>query len=228
MDKKITIKEVKEFLLENSKYEKYKLSKSMNHRYKSWNIFYDKFIGFMNQDDKTEDDYDYIALHLSMYLASWGMYRGSSGLLQYSYKINVGLIEKISDPKYKKLINLNTKKDILENKSLINDLYKDIFNYYNNIDKIENRNISPTNTLVTKIILGTYACMPAYDTFAKETLSSYQILSSLNNMNVEKAIDELVDGIPDGIPTPRPLMKMVDEFLFLKAEEEEMDKRKNK
>ena len=32
-------------------------------------------------------DYDYLSLHLAFYLASWGMYRGSSFLLQKDYKV---------------------------------------------------------------------------------------------------------------------------------------------
>ena len=51
-------------------------------RYKSWehcnNVFNEKHDKRKNGSDLSEDDYDYLALHLSFYLASWGMYRASS------------------------------------------------------------------------------------------------------------------------------------------------------
>ena len=55
-------------------------------RYKSWEFCYKKF-----QDNvyNTDD----LAIHLSLYLASWGMYRGSTFLLNKNYKINCFVLE---------------------------------------------------------------------------------------------------------------------------------------
>ena len=43
----------------------------------------------------TEDDYDNLVLHLGFYLSNWGMYRGSSFLLQKSYKEHVEAVKYI-------------------------------------------------------------------------------------------------------------------------------------
>ncbi|MDO4626572.1 MAG: hypothetical protein Q4A81_04605 [Pasteurellaceae bacterium] len=58
--------------------------KIKNHRYKSWEHCYQCFHQAIKEgcDDKTIDD---LSLQLSFYLASWGMYRGSSFLLQRDY-----------------------------------------------------------------------------------------------------------------------------------------------
>ena len=50
-----------------------------NGRSRSWEHCYRVF-----RDARTDPspDYDYLSLHLAFYLASWGMYRGSSFLLE--------------------------------------------------------------------------------------------------------------------------------------------------
>ncbi|MFH1661746.1 MAG: hypothetical protein ABIA02_01460, partial [Candidatus Falkowbacteria bacterium] len=53
-----------------------------NHRYKSWEHCYNYF----SLEDK-EINKDIACLHLAFYLASWGMYRGSTFLLQKDYLI---------------------------------------------------------------------------------------------------------------------------------------------
>ena len=63
-----------------------------NHRYKSWEHCYQQFIN--------DHDVDRLSLNLAFYLASWGMYRGSSGLLQKDYKIHHGAVEILLDSKY--------------------------------------------------------------------------------------------------------------------------------
>ena len=70
-------------------------------RYRSWehcnNVFnekHDKLIELRKKgSDLSDEDYDYLALHLSFYLASWGMYRGSSLLLSTDYKIHVIIVK---------------------------------------------------------------------------------------------------------------------------------------
>lgn len=46
-----------------------------NGRYRSWKHGYSHFI---KARESREIDYDYLSLQLAFYLASWGMYRGSS------------------------------------------------------------------------------------------------------------------------------------------------------
>ena len=59
-----------------------------NHRYLSWEHCYEAF-------GNPNNSIDYLALHLAFYLASWGMYRGSTELLQKDYKIHIPVVEYI-------------------------------------------------------------------------------------------------------------------------------------
>ena len=67
-----------------------------NHRYRSWEHCYGYFR--RHASFRTEADHDIASLHLAFYLASWGMYRGSSALLWKDYKIHRPAISKILEP----------------------------------------------------------------------------------------------------------------------------------
>ncbi len=67
-----------------------KLEKEPNHRYRSWEHC---FRAFSDKKDVTDNKtIDYLSLHLAFYLASWGMYRGSSNLLQKDYRIHIPIV----------------------------------------------------------------------------------------------------------------------------------------
>lgn len=68
-----------------------------NGRSRSWEHCYRVF-----RDARTDPspDYDYLSLHLAFYLASWGMYRGSSFLLQNDYKVLLPVVEEVLKPEY--------------------------------------------------------------------------------------------------------------------------------
>ena len=55
-----------------------------NHRFKSWEYCYTAFGNL--------DSVDYLSLHLAFYLASWGMYRGSCGILWKDYTIHMDAV----------------------------------------------------------------------------------------------------------------------------------------
>ena len=63
-----------------------------NGRYRSWEHCYSHFIKARGSQ---EIDYDYLSLQLAFYLASWGMYRGSSFLLQKDYKVHIPVVEEL-------------------------------------------------------------------------------------------------------------------------------------
>ncbi len=75
-----------------------------NHRFKSWEHCYKAFL--------RENNPDTLALNLAFYLASWGMYRGSSGLLWKDYKIHIPAIEIIR--KFDDLKSYNCNKPEIE------------------------------------------------------------------------------------------------------------------
>ena len=77
-----------------SAYDFYKeLKKVKNERYLSWEHCYYIFSQSRNTD---APDIELLCLHLSFYLASWGMYRGSSFLLQRDYLVHKHAVETIS------------------------------------------------------------------------------------------------------------------------------------
>jgi len=82
----------------------YNLAKNKDHRYHSYDLCFNTFKIFLKKDMCSDADYDYMALHLGMYLASWGMYRGSSKLLtDKSYQVHIGAVKILLNKKYHKL-----------------------------------------------------------------------------------------------------------------------------
>lgn len=69
--------------------------KDSHGRYLSWQHCYNAFI--LNRSNVDENTFDYLALHLAFYLASWGMYRGSSFLLQKDYKVHIPIVKIIME-----------------------------------------------------------------------------------------------------------------------------------
>jgi len=79
-----------------------------------------------------------LALHLGFYLASWGMYRGSTGLLQKDYQIH---IEAVSIIKNYYDLRCSMSKEI--NRGQIDQLIslkEDLFNYYNQFKYFDGKN----------------------------------------------------------------------------------------
>ena len=92
-------------------------------RYRSWEIVFKDFDE--HQDDK---DYDYLARSLALYLASWGMMRGSSKLLtDYNYLIHIPAVQIIlvDFPELKNVLN-----EGLDEKSVLNVNEKKCFLIY--------------------------------------------------------------------------------------------------
>ncbi len=111
-------------------------------------------------------------LHLWAYLASWGMLRGSSKLLkECSMKALAEVViylSTLSDDDWELDLGLNRNGSFDETKS------QRIINIYNELSekvaKILGQDEHKENlTLVTKIMLGTLGCIPAFDQFFTET-----------------------------------------------------------
>lgn len=160
------------------------LKNDKNGRYRSWEHCYSEFY---NARDKTADDnyIDYLSLHLAFYLASWGMYRGSSFLLQQDYKVHIPVVVEILNPRYDKLQGISCaelKKG--ENLDLLKQLECFMKNYYDNIrKKLSERELKNelSNTLITKILMGTLGCVPAYDRYFIDGIKKHHI--STGNYN---------------------------------------------
>lgn len=129
------------------------------HRYASWEYCHAHFLKC--HEKQASIDCDLAALNLGFYLASWGMMRGSTALLQRSYKVHVDIVPVLFDAKYDELWRLNPIKlngDGLDNAwTQIWELRVVLADRYGKYD------VSMSDVLFTKILLGTMACIPAYD-----------------------------------------------------------------
>lgn len=137
-----------------------------NGRSRSWEHCYRVF-----RDARTDPspDYDYLSLHLAFYLASWGMYRGSSFLLQKDYKVLSPIVEEVLKPEYDCLFGLACT-DLRESEvqKRLENLNKYIAKHFEPIrDEVAGRAVASqvSPVLITKILMGTLGCVPAYDIF---------------------------------------------------------------
>lgn len=152
--------------------------KKPHSRYKSWehcklvfnNSFEDIRSGKYTYENIPFETLDNLCLNLGFYLASWGMMRGSTDLLYRDYKIHekaIPVILKYYDMNDLELSSL--KDNYYLNK--IKLLEKDLRIAY--IREVENPLESMTDTLITKIMMGTLGIVPAYDDYVKDVLKYY-------------------------------------------------------
>ena len=141
-----------------------RLSADPHHRFRSWGHCYRYFRQV--RTGRIALDLDRAALHLGFYLASWGMYRGGSFLLWKDYKLHRYAIRDLFRKKYRGLWNLDYAR--IRDKDRTADLLVDLADrlrhtYRTHVPAVNDakRRVEATDTLVTKILLGTLACTPA-------------------------------------------------------------------
>ena len=147
-----------------------------NGRSRSWEHCYRVF-----RDARTDPcpDYDYLSLHLAFYLASWGMYRGSCFIFQKDYKVHTPIVEEILKPEYDCLFGLactELRNDDVQ--AQLKKLYEYIDDHFHPIrEQVAGREVeSPVSqVLITKILLGTLGCVPAYDRFFQDGVATYKV-----------------------------------------------------
>lgn len=226
-------------------------------RFKSWEYCHLKFVeGHQKRinNQLNEDDIDILALHLSFYLASWGMYRGSSFILQRDYKTHKRIVRIVLQEKYDELWDFNpidkNENELNRIAELADEAYQEIdrdgygpipernmVDDDNEEDEISNEHIS--YTLITKILMGTFAITPAFDRFFIDGFKKYNNANHTKGSNyckerlvklfsfVQQHHEEL--NVADTVTSfPYPMMKKVDmyfwevgyEFGFIKPLEE--------
>ena len=135
-----------------------------HHRYLSWEYCHEAFR--LNRHPQIDATIDYLCLHLAWYLASWGMLRNSF-LMQKDYKIHADVVRLIYQPEWDDLWDISPEKLSQENYAgRIMKLSESITEAY----AASGAGI-PTDTLLTKILLGTVGCVPAYDRYFKKALA---------------------------------------------------------
>lgn len=208
-----------------------------NGRFLSYDHLRNIFLRYRNDESKKE----FLSLHLFAYLGSWGMLRNSF-LMHKDYLFSLPVVDILCEDKYNSLLDINQYTRITDNEvNLILDLVNRIRNYYigktyydSKVNEyLEISNV--TDTLVSKIILGTFGCIVAYDTYARSALSYLGFNQRINTKSIrqlnefiiqnESVIRNFQNHLNPTIYTP---MKIVDMYLFEKGYDiEESKKNKN-
>lgn len=170
----------------------------------------------MFRDARTDSspDFDYLSLHLAFYLASWGMYRGSSFLLQKDYKVLVPIVEKILKPEYDCLFGLACT-DVGESEVLgsLEKLYKYIAKHFRPIrDEVAGREVTTpvSPVLITKILMGTLGCVPAYDRFFQDGVATYKVMTQEYSRNSLLKLVDFYEEHNDRLEEARRGMRVGD------------------
>jgi hypothetical protein len=189
-----------------------------HHRYRSWEHCFRYF-----QHSKREAiaaDCDHAALQLGFYLASWGMYRGSSFLLQHGYTVHLEVIKRLVAPRFSVLWEQEFGA-LDDDSALVPIIQAAIETVRASYEPFGNA----TDTLVTKVILGTFGNLPACDRYFIDGFKSvglnYSRLNSkfvgrihcfcrenLRELREEQTEIERAGGIR------YPLMKLLDMYFW--------------
>jgi len=195
-----------------------------HHRYRSWEHCYGYFHGSTAQ--AIAADRDQAALQLGFYLASWGMYRGSSFLLQHTYTIHCGVINQLFNPQFSVLWEQEFGAGESDTKlvPIICEVIRAVREAYRPFAPVADSR-QASDTLVTKVILGTVGCLPACDRYFIDGFKTAGFkYSYLNAKLVERVLQFCRENLRDlrqeqarikgtgGIHYP--LMKLVDMYFW--------------
>ena len=139
--------------------QKYYNNSGPDNRYASFDYCYNHF----RTTEDLEQDMERSCLLLGFYLASWGMYRGSSELLQRSIRHYVPTIQYINRLE-KSVWDIDVDKYDDNKCRTILKIYDDL------IGKIIPYGHAHT-TLITKTLMGVFGFIPAFDNYFKDTFS---------------------------------------------------------
>jgi hypothetical protein len=149
-------------IIEQTEFEKhvsaFVKNRGANHRYASYDYCYNHF--HPTNRIIIKNDIEKSCLSLGFYLASWGMFRGSSFLLRKSVKHFEPLIEYISE--------LDSEVWEIDAHNL-NDKHEQLIEVYKKICELFIPDKCAHLTLATKIMLGVFGSVPAYDRFFIDT-----------------------------------------------------------
>ena len=135
-------------------------------RYASFDFCYNYFYSFYKENRLSElannQKLQMSCLQLGFYLASWGMMRGSSFLLEKSVRNYTNLVTAISKMD-RQLWGIDVSNYNGETIALLLDCKQRI------IDALGGKN-NPSDILITKIMLGVFANIPAFDQYFRKSL----------------------------------------------------------
>ena len=182
-----------------------------NGRSRSWEHCYRVF-----RDARTDPspDYDYLSLHLAFYLASWGMYRSSCFIFQKDYKVHTPIVEEILKPEYDCLFGLACA-DLRESEvqGSLEKLHKYIAKHFRPIrNEVAGREVaSPVSpVLITKILMGTLGCVPAYDRFFVDGIKKHKVTTQEYSRKSVRKLAEFYEAHNDRLEEARRGMRTED------------------
>ena len=182
---------------------------------------------FYKPENKDNAIRELLALHLVGYLASWGMYRGSSFLLKdKDYLVHRPIVELLLKPEWEELWHPSAKwLAQIDNARRVVELSAEIDALYR---QITGREKEITDTLVTKILLGTLGCSPAYDDNFKKAARSLKCGVGVFNEESLSALGRFYEEHADAFEPLRvscgrdgieyPSMKVLDMCFFAAGE----------
>jgi len=195
-----------------------KIAGDPHHRYRSWEHCYQFFRNV--KPSELVAHRQHAALQLGFYLASWGMYRGSTFLLQHAYTVHLGAVDCLALPHFAPLWDreFGCEATDVELVPVILDAAEEISKAYSQFGE-------PTETLVTKVLLGTIGCLPACDQYFIAGFRGAGLgYSYLNAKFVKKLLafsrEHLTElraeqaTIRDHSGAHYPLMKLVDMYFW--------------
>ena len=156
-------------------------------RYRSHDYCHEVFVKY-RKSVANPTTADYMALNLYMFLASWGMVSRGKLLIQNNYKLLIDAVKVVCDEKYDWLVDVDiynpgfSKAKYLDDvMQLKEDLRKAIYK--------TGIGYKYDDTLLSKIILATLGCVPAYDTNVKKTMRTFGITASFNENGLKDLLD---------------------------------------
>lgn len=186
----------------------------------SWDKCHGTFKRFINLNNISSNDYDYLELVLANYLASYGMYRNSPLLTKFGYTIHHDAIKIILKNEYKELLDFKPSKvnfaiykklmfgGIVKDKK-IEGIYNELYEFYKNTVGLKDPIL-----LVTKVLLGTLCCIPALDNYfikGKTVLLPQNIsFSSKNKILCETLHNFCINNNQFFLKSKFPPMKCID------------------
>lgn len=148
------------------------LTDDPHHRLYSWDHSHAVWKAFLSGSASE----DHTTLSLAFYLASWGMYRGSSDLLFRDYKVltpTVVFLKEAAHPRsaWTDCLFSDENPDPLSKRiaELAGDLKKALVPKLKRPD-VPSHHPQPSDILLSKILLNTLGCVPAFDTEVKRAL----------------------------------------------------------
>lgn len=143
-------------------------------RLKAWEFLYEYIWGKSHSWSSLTDsaNLDTTALHMGFYLANWGMFRGRSELLRNSnLDFMKELVLRLFQGKGADLFDLSGK-DFLPGAPRLernHALFDEVLQIFHNMPG----NVSWTDTLISKILLGIWGEYPALDRYYKRGIRSF-------------------------------------------------------